>query len=237
MGSVKGQIVVVTGGSGNLGRATAQAFAENGATLALIDINAERVEKAASDLPGSGHAAFVGDLSTKDGVAKVMDEILKKFSRVDSLVHTVGGYAAGDPVHEADIEVLDKMMALNVRPLFLVGGAIASHMLERGGGGSMVFVLAKAGQKGSKNHGAYTASKAAATRIMESMAIELRGQGIRVNGISPSTIDTPANRSAMPDADPSQWVTPQQLAEACVFLSGGDTGIYGTNLEVFGRGG
>ena len=239
MTSINNQIVMVTGGGGNLGRGVAAAFAAQGARLALVDLHADKLADVIAGLPGGAekHAAFGGDLSTPEGVQKVLDAVLEKFSRIDSLVHTVGGYAAGKPVHEESLDVLDKMMSLNVRPLYLVGGAVARQMLKQGNGGSIVFILAKAGQKGSKNHAAYTASKAAATRVMESMAVELREQNIRVNGVSPSTIDTPQNRQQMPDSDPAKWVTPQQLAEACVYLCSGDTGIYGANLEVFGKGG
>ncbi len=239
MNAIDNQIVMVTGGGGNLGRGVAAAFAAQGARLALVDLNADKLADVISGLPGGAdkHAAFSGDLSTPEGVQKVIDAVVTKFGRIDSLVHTVGGYAAGKPVHEESLDVLDKMMSLNVRPLYLVGGAVARQMLKQGNGGSIVFILAKAGQKGSRNHAAYTASKAAATRVMESMAVELREQHIRVNGVSPSTIDTPQNRQQMPDSDPAKWVTPQQLAEACVYLCSGDTGIYGANLEVFGKGG
>ena len=239
MGSVNGQVVIVTGGGGNLGRAVASAFAAAGAQLALVDLHSDRVAEVINGLPGGAetHLAIGGDLSTPDGVLAVLNAIVARFGRVDSLVHTVGGYAAGKPVHEETLDVLDKMINLNVRPLYLVGGVVARQLLAQGGGGSIVFILAKAGQKGGKNSAAYTASKAAATRVMEAMAAELRDANIRVNGVSPSTIDTPLNRQQMPDSDPGKWVTPAQLAEACVYLCAGDTGIYGANIEVFGKGG
>lgn len=239
MGMVEGQVVMVTGGSGNLGRAAAASFAHQGATLALVDLQENRLKDVIAGLPGGSekHFGVTGDLSTPEGVQGVIEKIIVRYGQINALVHTVGGYAAGKPVHDESLDVLDKMMNLNVRPLYLVGGAVAREMLAKGNGGSIVFILAKAGQKGSKNHAAYSASKAAATRVMESMALELRDHNIRVNGVSPSTIDTPLNREQMPDADPSRWVTPRQLAEACVYLCSGDTGIYGTNLEVFGKSG
>ena len=232
------RVVLVTGGTGNLGRAVSSAFAAQGAHVALIDRAADRLAQVVAELPGGDaqHAGFVGDLSNPEGVSEVFGAILARFGRIDSVIHTVGGYAAGKPVHEAGVAVLDEMFNLNVRPVYLVGGAAASHMLERGGG-QIVFILAKAGLKGGKNAAAYTASKGAATRIMESLALELRDAGIAVNGISPSTIDTPPNRQSMPDADPTKWVTPAQLAQACLMLCTGDPGLYGVNLELFGRGG
>lgn len=239
MGSQSGRVVVVTGGTGNLGRGVAGVFAEQGAHLALIDRAADRLAQAVSELDGgeAQHLGLVGDLSSPEGVSSAFESIITRFGRIDSVIHTVGGYAAGKPVHEAGVAVLDEMFALNVRPVYLVGAAAAAQMLAQGGGGQIVFILAKAGLKGGKNAAAYTASKGAAIRVMEAMAAELRDAGIAVNGVSPSTIDTPANRQAMPDADFSKWVTPLQLANACLMFCTGDAGLYGVNLEVFGRGG
>jgi NAD(P)-dependent dehydrogenase (short-subunit alcohol dehydrogenase family) len=97
-------------------------------------------------------------------------------------------------------------------------------------------VLARAALKGSKDHSAYTASKAAAQRIVESMAAELRDHGINVNGVLPSTIDTPANREAMPNADFNKWVKPAEIADAIAFLaSPAAKAIHGVSLEVYNR--
>lgn len=237
MADFSGKTVMVTGATGNLGSAVVKAFAQAGASLALVDLKADRLQAAVEALTGVDCAPFAADLSSPDTVQTLVDDVAARFGKIDVLVHTVGGYAAGQPVHEAGLDVLEKMFDLNVKPLYLVGGTVARHMVTRGTPGRIIFVLAKAGLKGSKNHGAYTASKAAAFRIMESMAAELREHGIAVNGISPSTIDTPANRDAMPNANPDNWVTPQQLASGIVYLAGDDTGVYGTNLEVYGKGG
>jgi NAD(P)-dependent dehydrogenase (short-subunit alcohol dehydrogenase family) len=231
-----GKVVVVTGGSGNLGSSMGRSFAQGGAKLALVDLNQERLDSVVGTLNGEGHRGFVGDLSAPEKVEHLVGEIAAHFGQIDVLIHTVGGYAAGQPVHQAGIDVLEKMMALNVRPLYLMGGTVAKHMLEKGVKGKIVFILARAGLKGAKNMGAYTASKAAATRIMESMSAELKDSGINVNGISPSIIDTPPNRADMPNADFSKWVSPAQLAEAAMFLSSESaSSLHGTNLEVYGR--
>ena len=113
---------------------------------------------------------------------------------------------------------------------------IARHMVEKNVSGKIVIVLARSGLKGSSNHGAYTASKAAAQRIMESMSAELRDKGINVNGVLPSTIDTPSNRESMPNADFSKWVAPEELASAIAFLASDQArAIHGTSLEVYNR--
>lgn len=232
-----GKVVVITGATGNLGSAVTRVFAAESAQLALVDLDQERLDQAVASLTGVQATGFKADLSTPESIDGLIEAITARFGQIDILVHTVGGYAAGEPVHEAGVEVLDKMYNLNVRPLYLIGAAVARHMVARSVQGRLIFVLAKAGLKGSKNHAAYTASKAAAIRIMESMAAELREYDIKVNGISPSTLDTPANRKAMPDADPSKWVTPEQIANGILFLAQANTGVYGTNLEVYGKGG
>ncbi len=233
-----GKTVLVTGGSGNLGSAVVRGFAAAGAKVALVDMSLERLEKVISDLGGDHdkYQPFVADLSQPESVQKLVDDAAAAFGQLDVLVHTVGGYAAGQPVHEAGIDVLEKMLALNVRPLYLTGGAVAKHMIDRGIVGKIVFVLARAGLKGAKNMGAYTASKGAAIRLMESMSAELKDAGINVNGVSPSIIDTPANRNDMPNADFSKWVTPAQLADTiCYLASDAAAALHGVNLEVFGR--
>jgi NAD(P)-dependent dehydrogenase (short-subunit alcohol dehydrogenase family) len=240
MTTQNGRIVLITGGTGNLGRGVAYAFAAQGAHVALIDRDPDRLAQTAGELPtptGAQHAGFAADLGQPEGVEAAFEAVLARFGRIDSVIHTVGGYAAGQPVHQSDVRVLDDMLALNTRPVFLVGGAAARHMLARGGGGQIVFILAKAGLKGGKNAAAYTASKGAAIRLMEAMAAELREHAIAVNGISPSTIDTPANRQAMPNAIFDHWVTPAQIAAVCLLLCSPESGLYGANIELFGRGG
>lgn len=236
MGELSGKTALITGATGGLGSVVIQAFAQAGANLALVDLDQERLDQAVESLGDAARfKGYAADLSTADGVARLMQNVEAGFERIDILVHTVGGYAAGKPVHEAGVDVLRKMLDLNVIPLYQMGGAVAQHMIARGSGGKIIFMLAKAGLKGAKNQAAYTASKGAAIRIMEAMAAELKEHHIAVNGISPSIIDTPANREAMPNADPSNWVTPQQIARAMLYLASDDTGVYGANLELYGK--
>ena len=110
-------------------------------------------------------------------------------------------------------------MYLNARILFVTLGRVAKHMVDNNIQGSITTILAKTGLSGAKNTAAYAASKAAAQRIMESMALELKEHDIRVNGVMPSIVDTPANRESMPNADFSRWVTPEQIADTMAFLS------------------
>jgi NAD(P)-dependent dehydrogenase (short-subunit alcohol dehydrogenase family) len=227
------QVVVVTGAAGNLGRAVVQGFVDAGARVALVDRNQQMVEEIMDEAMRTTCKPYGADLTDPGDVNRVVNQIAADFGRIDALAHTVGGFAMGDPVHAADISVLDKMLTLNVRPIFLMGGAVAKHMVDQGIKGSIVFVIAQAGRKGGKHKAAYTASKAAAARIMESMAEELKEHGINVNGVSPSTIDTPPNRESMPNADFSRWVTPEQLADSIMFLCSPEaSAIHGVDLSV-----
>jgi NAD(P)-dependent dehydrogenase (short-subunit alcohol dehydrogenase family) len=235
MAAFDGKVVLVTGATGNLGQVVARRFAGEGAKLTLAARNADDLKALAEELGGDTmtEAADLGDPGSVDALVK---RIEARFGGIDVLAHTVGGYAAGKPVHETGIDVLEKVINLNVRPVFVTCGRVAKSMVERGQGGKIAVVLAKSALKGSANNGAYTASKAAAQRIVESMAAELRDQNINVNAVLPSTIDTPQNRKEMPNADPAKWVTPEDVANAILFLASPQGAkLNGASLEVYGR--
>lgn len=235
-----GKTVLITGASGNLGRAVNHAFASRGANLVLADRDAARLQQEGhaleGDFPGLGWLAQVADLSQPASVDALLAASAERFGQVDILVHTVGGFAMGPKVADGDLDGLRSMFELNVTPLFLTAGRAARHMLDHGIKGHIVVVLARSGLKGSAGQSAYTASKAAAQRVMESLALEVRDQGIHVNAVLPSTIDTPRNREDMPKADFSKWVPPADIAEAIVFLaSEAANALYGVSLETYNR--
>ncbi len=235
MAGLDGKVVMVTGATGNLGQVVARKFAAQGAKLVLVARSADDLKALADELGGNSmtEAADLGDPASVDALVQRVEG---RFGRIDVLAHTVGGYAAGEPVHESGIDVLEKMIGLNVRPLYVTAGRVAKSMVDRGEGGKIVVVLAKSGLKGSANNGAYTASKAAAQRIVESMAFELRDKGINVNAVLPSTINSPANRKDMPNADPAKWVTAGDVADAMLFLASPESNkINGASIEVYGR--
>jgi NAD(P)-dependent dehydrogenase (short-subunit alcohol dehydrogenase family) len=237
-GRFAGKVVMITGAGGNLGRAVIQKFAAEGAKLALVDRSADKLKPFLDELKVSNRRYMIApaDLASEAEVDKMLGKFVKRFGQIDVLAHTVGGYAAGTAVHETGLDVWDKMMNLNARPIFIVGGRVAKHMVEKGVKGSIIFVLARNALKGAAKQGAYTASKAAAQRIMESMALELRDMEIHVNAVLPGTIDTPPNRESMPKADYSKWVQPEEIADAIVYLASEQaSALYGVNLEVYGR--
>jgi NAD(P)-dependent dehydrogenase (short-subunit alcohol dehydrogenase family) len=235
MADFDGKVVIVTGATGNLGQVVARKFAAQGAKLVLVARNATDLMALADEL-GSETLAEAADLGDAASVDALVQRALDRFGRIDVLAHTVGGYAAGKPVHESEIDVLDKMMTLNVKPVYITAGRVARTMVERGQSGKIVVVLARTALRGQANAAAYAASKAAAQRVVESMALELRDKGINVNAVLPSIIDSPQNRADMPNADPARWVTAEDVADIMLFLaSSAADKVNGASVEVYGR--
>jgi NAD(P)-dependent dehydrogenase (short-subunit alcohol dehydrogenase family) len=214
------RVVIVTGAAGNLGSAVARAFLSAGAKLTLVDRAADRLQRIYPDMADSPDYFFANsvDLTDADVVQTMVDETFKHFGQIDVLVNTAGGYRAGKPVHETPLETWDFMFNLNARSAFLASRAVAPHMLQQGYG-KIINVAARAALSGRANMAAYSVSKSAVVRLTESMAAELKGAGINVNCLLPSTIDTPANRQAMPNADHSRWVKPEAVADVILFLA------------------
>lgn len=234
-GEFENRVVMVTGANGNVGRAVSQRFAAGGAKLVLVGREAEAVQAIASEI-GVEAVGLAADLGSEAEVDSLVQQVEARFGRIDVLAHTAGGFISGKAVYEPGLDHLEKAWAMNVRPVYVTLGRVARHMLDNQIQGRMVAVVARSALKGSAKTGAYTASKAAALRIIESLALEVRDAGIHVNAVSPSTLDTPPNRADMPKADPSKWVTVEQFADAIVFLaSDAAAGLYGANLEVYGR--
>ncbi|MBC7870149.1 MAG: SDR family oxidoreductase [Chitinophagaceae bacterium] len=233
-----GKTILVTGATGNVGSAVVRAFAATGARVALVDSNADRTVQLLAELGGDTghHLGFPADLSDPHAVDDLIKHVSDHFGPISALANTVGGYAAGQPAHEAGLDVWDKMMNLNARLTFILATKVAKHMLDHNVQGSINTIIARAALKGAANMAAYTASKAAVLRLVESMALELRDNGIRVNGISPSIIDTPPNRQAMPNADPNKWVKPIEVADLMVFLASDQaSAITGAHIEINAR--
>jgi len=231
------KVVLITGASGSVGAAAARRFAAGGARLALVARQTADIQPLAAELGGEP-LLLAADLTQPDAVNRMVEQVEARFGQIDILAHTVGGFFVGKPVSEMAVDELERAWKLNTLPVFLTAGRVARHMLEHRIEGHIVVVLAKSAAAGSAKLGPYTASKAAAQRLVESLAAEVRDSGIHVNGISPRTIDTPANRADMPKADTSKWVTVEQMADAIAFLaSPASGGMYGANLEIFGRAG
>jgi NAD(P)-dependent dehydrogenase (short-subunit alcohol dehydrogenase family) len=232
-GEFEGKVVVVTGANGNIGQVVARRYAQEGATLVLVGRKENELTDIAKELNGMPGVADVTDPTSVD---ELVQRLEAQFERLDVLAHTVGGFASGKLVHESDLEIWNKMMVLNAQSVYVTCGRFARHMVEREVEGRIVAVLSKNAYKGSAKSGAYSASKAAAQRVIESMSAELKGNNITVNAVVPSTIDTPQNRAEMPNADTSKWVQPEEIADAILFLTADKSrSITGVSLDIFGR--
>jgi NAD(P)-dependent dehydrogenase (short-subunit alcohol dehydrogenase family) len=229
-------VAMVTGASGNLGSAVARAFRDAGARIALVDRHKEGLEREFPDMVDSPDCFMSGcaDLTDPEEVNGVVTDTVERFGRIDILVNTVGGFRAGLPLHETPLETLDFMLDLNSRTVFITSQAVIPHMLQQGAG-KIIHLAARPGLAGQPNMSAYSASKAAVIRFVESAAAELREKGINVNCILPGTLDTPQNRRTMPEADHGRWVSPESIAQVILFLSSDAAGdIHGAALPVYG---
>jgi NAD(P)-dependent dehydrogenase (short-subunit alcohol dehydrogenase family) len=230
--SFEKRTAMITGAAGHLGRAVAAHFAEAGASLVLVDRQAEALASAFG--ADTRLLTCTTDLLDIAQVQAALAAGVERFGRIDVLCHLAGGFRMGEAVHETRDSTWDFLFDINARTLLNLARAVVPHMLERGGG-RIVAVGAFAAQKGAASMGAYVASKAAVIRLVESMAAELKEHHINVNCVLPTIIDTPDNRLAMPDADPARWVAPQALAEVIAFLaSDGARAIHGAALPVTG---
>ncbi len=227
------RVVLVTGATGNLGRAVAGAFMADGARLVLVGSRAESLERAFPDI-APRHLKLAADLADAVEAARLVAEAERECGRIDALCALAGGFHMGEAVHETPAAVWDGMMRLNVATMTNVVKAAVPGMMARKAG-KIVTVGANSATKGVARMGAYTASKSTVMRLTEAMAGELRGQGINVNCVLPSTLDTPENRAAMPKSDPAHWVKPGDLAAVIAFLcSDGAKAMHGALVPVVG---
>ncbi|MFP5399104.1 MAG: SDR family NAD(P)-dependent oxidoreductase [Gammaproteobacteria bacterium] len=233
MNDFEHKVVLVTGAAGHLGRAVARRFAARGAALVLVDVDRSRLAAA----HGDEHARLLfaaADLRDAAEAAAAAQAALQRFGRIDALLNLAGGFRMGEPVHEVGDDTWNLLFDLNTRTLLNMCRAVVPAMLAAGGG-RIVNVGAYGALRGGALMGAYAASKSSVIRLTESMAAELRERGIGVNCVLPTIIDTPDNRAAMPDADPSRWVAPDALADAIAFLAGDAArAVHGAALPVAG---
>jgi NAD(P)-dependent dehydrogenase (short-subunit alcohol dehydrogenase family) len=225
--------ILITGAAGNLGRALADEFALRGANLVLVDLNREALESTFAHI-GSPVLLAPSNLLEQAQVDATVALAIERFRRIDVLANLAGGFRMGEPVYATSEATWNFLLDLNARSLLHAVHAVVPHMLEQRGG-KIVNVGAFAAQKGVAQMGAYVAAKSAVIRLTEALAAEVRSRGINVNCVLPTIIDTPQNRSAMPDADPNNWVAPADLAKVIAFLaSDAARAIHGAALPVTG---
>lgn len=232
------KVVLVAGGTGGLGRSVSLAFLQQGATVAVTWRHLQELD-ALRDAAGNGASRLTGfntDVTNPQATADLVNQILSRFDHLDVLVNTVGGYAGGIPLWQLEADVFERMIDLNLRATYALARAAASVMVARKSG-AIVNVAAKAAWDHAAGAGAYAASKAAALALMDSLAADLTGTGVRANSILPSIIDTEANRRDMPKANFSKWPKPDDIANVILFLASDEARvIHGAAIPVFGNG-
>ena len=235
--SFAGKVVLVAGGTGGLGRAVSLAFLAEGARTVVTyrsDGEFAELQKAA----GSAMSLLEGhpvDVTDEAAVGQLVNQVFERYGRFDAMVNTVGGYAGGIKLWELETKTFELMLALNLRAGYALSRPAVAAMLKQGFG-AIVNVAAKAAVDHGGGAAAYAASKAAAVAMMDSLAADLKGTGVRVNSILPSIIDTEANRKAMPNADFSAWPKPEDIARVILFLASDEAKvIHGAAIPVYGQ--
>lgn len=235
--SVAGRTVLVAGGTGGLGRAVTLAFLKEGARVTVTYRNEAEWSalRAAAGRDASALAGRSTDVTDEAAVAALLAEIVADSRRLDVLVNAVGGYSGGPKAWETDSRSFEQMLALNLRSPWVLARAAAPVMLKQGSG-VILNVAGKAAVDHAAGAAAYAASKAAAVALLDSLAADLQGSGVRVNSILPSIIDTESNRKAMPRADFARWPKPEDIARVILFLcSDAARVIHGASIPVYGN--
>lgn len=219
---LEGRIVVVTGANGALGTIVRGRVRDAGATPVGLDLQL-----------GAGGEVLAADLADAAATGKAVAGIVSRHGRIDALLNIAGGFRMAPATDAAAWEAMWKM---NVVTALNAARAVLPAMAQRGSG-AIVSVAARAGAlPAAAQMGAYAASKAAVIRLTEALSEEVKHQGVRVNCVMPSILDTEANRRAMPDADFARWVRPEALADVLLFLcSDQAAAIHGAAIPVYGR--
>ncbi len=218
--------IIVTGGFGVLGHAVAEAFAKQGDKVARVDFAASPAVALAGALDIGGV-----NLTDADATQTALDQIAAAHGGIDVLVNVAGGFT-WETLEEGSLDSWARMQAMNLMTNATIT-KLALPALKAGDHGRIVNIGAGAAIKAGMGMGAYTASKSGVHRLTEALAEELGGTGVTVNAILPSIIDTPTNRKDMPDADTSQWVTPEAVADVILFLaSDAARGVTGALIPV-----
>jgi NAD(P)-dependent dehydrogenase (short-subunit alcohol dehydrogenase family) len=248
---MRDRVLVITGGAGGVGRTVTLRWLREGASVLVVDRAQAALDEVreAWEATGEGEdtaaaggadpgrlAIWEGDVTTGEGAAEMFAQAGRTFGRpADTLLHLVGGFGMG-PLDAPDAPaVWDRMMALNLTSSFHCYRAALPALRARGGGW-IVGLASRAALTPGPKLAAYAASKAGLIALTQSLSAEVRGENIHVNAILASTIDTPANRAAMGERNAADWVTPDDIADATLFLcSDRARAVHGATLEVYAR--
>ena len=227
-------ITLITGGTGGLGRAVTQAFLQRGDHV-IVTWSSERGRDELLQLTQGQSVDLTlipANVTDEASVKELFLTIERDFQRLDNTVHLVGGFAGGLPVAETSLETFDHLVAMNFKSAFLILRAAAALMQSQNSG-HIVTVASRSAVQVAPGIGVYAASKAALITLTQALALELGPGGINVNVVLPGTIDTPANRRAMPDANPATWTKPERIAQTILTLCSSTlSGVNGVAIPI-----
>jgi NAD(P)-dependent dehydrogenase (short-subunit alcohol dehydrogenase family) len=186
---LEGKTAIITGAAGGIGRAIAQRYAEEGATVIVTDRNRDRASRVAADI-GHGAYAVALDVTSEPSIAAMVDEVARRSRAIDILVNNAAVFDMA-PVLEVTRASYDLLFDVNVKGLFFTLQAVAAHMVKRGGGGKIINISSQAGRRGEALVSMYCATKAAVISLPQSAGLDLIKHRINVNGIAPGVVDTP----------------------------------------------
>jgi NAD(P)-dependent dehydrogenase (short-subunit alcohol dehydrogenase family) len=228
------RVALVTGGSGALGQAITRRFLAEGALVCvpwIVEDERERLEKSVGARARPRLMLKRCDVTDDAAVQQLIDTLVERHRRLDVVVSAVGGFAGGELV-QTDRRLWDTMLTLNLTSAYVVAHAALPHMLTAGSG-RFVAVASRAVVPPAGGYIAYTVAKAGVIAFVQALAAETRGRGVTVNAVLPSTMDTPANRAAMPDVDPRTWVPVDAVADAIAYLAAESSAhVTGTLLAI-----
>jgi NAD(P)-dependent dehydrogenase (short-subunit alcohol dehydrogenase family) len=226
-----GKIALVTGANGGLGIHVTKSLLDAGFTVVGLS---PRIRQADFDSPD--FIALSATLDSLDAAKKAVASVIARHAKIDVLAHLVGGFTGGQPVAAMDDATWQSMFEANVNAAFHILRAVIPEM-RKAGGGRVIAIGSRMAEEPVATIGAYSASKAALVSLIKTVALENKDAGITANVILPGTIDTPANRKAIPGADVSTWVQPASIASLIVWLAG-DAGkdVTGAAIPIYGRG-
>lgn len=236
---ISSHAAVITGATGNLGTAVVRAYLARGTHVAAAVRDAgkgEALRAALADVAGDTDDPRLLVIEADPADAAAMDalveRVLRAWGRIDILNNLAGTFKGGSAL---DTGLMREMWESNVLTAVTAGAACLRPMRARGYG-RIVSVAAIGALKGSRNSSAYAMSKSALVRWTESVAAEVKGEGITVNAVMPTTIDHPVNRLQMPRADPKLWPSPQEVASVILFLSSREaSGVNGAAIPITAR--
>jgi len=210
---MKDKVVLITGAKGGLGSFVTQRFLTAGATVVGTSRSISN-----EDFPGPNFVPLSVDFTKSATVREAVETLVSRFGKLDVLVHVLGGFAGGKTVAETDDATWEQMRDLNLTSAFYVLRA-AIPQLRKSGNGRIIAIGSLTAVEPHAGLGAYVTFKSALATLVRTVALENKDAGLTANLILPGTMDTPANRKAMPAADPSKWVQPGAVADLALLLA------------------